>query len=458
MIRRSLLLAACILACTSSASAVNYLDNETYKLENGMTVILHRDPSHAFVAVHVRYRVGAINEVGTRTGLAHLFEHLLFRSTEHLERNNTMPGWLLSDIGARGWNGSTYFDTTDYYEVVPTVNLESVLWMESDRMGFPLLSSVDLVQERKIVLNERRQRIDIVPYGRARHALIAALFPHPHPYHESVIGSPQDLAAIRIEDIKQFHRTWYGPENAILTISGGFNIVDTKLWVKKYFETLPSRPTPPQPEVARIDHTREIQINHREEIGTLPKLLLGWLTPPALTREDAAFELLALLLERGRMGRLRERLVPQLALNVSVAQQSLRAQSIFHINVDVEDAAKFPEVLAAIDATLQEIATQGVSEEELVSVRRWARNHRIKELQHIASKAELLSNYMAFKGKANWLGPDIVRYQTITSDKLQALVRDYLKPQQRVAVHAVPAQRSPLRAAATLTKTAEVRP
>ena len=229
------------------------LEVETYTLDNGLEVILHEDHTVPVVAVNLWYKVGSKDEAEGRTGFAHLFEHLMFQGSEHLDGEYFAP---LQRIGAE-LNGSTSSDRTNYYETVPSNALELALWLESDRMGFllPSLSQGKLDNQRDVVKNERRQRVDNVPYGQAQERLLSALYPKGHPYHHPTIGSMADLTAATLGDVKNFFRRYYAPNNASLCLAGDFEPAVAKRQIETYFGPIPRGPDvePLEPRVPTLE-------------------------------------------------------------------------------------------------------------------------------------------------------------------------------------------------------------
>ena len=236
--RRALLVSIGYLMTATSGSlqaqAVPKIAFEKYTLPNGLEVILHEDHSTPIVAVNTWYHVGSGDEKVGRTGFAHLFEHIMFMGSEHVP-----VGVFDKELEAAGGdnNGSTTEDRTNYYEVVPSNALPLALWLDSDRMGF-LLPTMDLPKvdlQRDVVKNERRQGVDNVPYGKSEEVILAALYPKGHPYSWSVIGSMEDLSAASLDDVKNFFRTYYAPNNATLSIAGDFDPAKTKALIQQYF-------------------------------------------------------------------------------------------------------------------------------------------------------------------------------------------------------------------------------
>ena len=225
---------------TSTAAAAT-IAFEKFKLANGLTVILHSDRSLPLVAVNVWYHVGPANEPAHRSGFAHLFEHLMFEGSKYVGHEFDR---ILESIGATNSNGTTSWDRTNYFETAPSENLETLLWLESDRMGFMIdtLTQERLDVQRDVVKNERRQSYENAPYGPSSLAMLNALFPEGHPYHGAVIGSMQDLSAATLADVTEFFRQYYAPSNATLCIAGDLDPAQAKAWIERYFGTLRRSP------------------------------------------------------------------------------------------------------------------------------------------------------------------------------------------------------------------------
>ena len=227
---------SCQNAATSEESSPVELkiDYEKFTLDNGLDVILHEDKSDPIVSVAIMYHVGSNREKPGRTGFAHFFEHMLFQNSENVGKGNFFK--KIEELGGE-FNGGTWNDGTVYYEVVPKDALEKVLWMESDRMGFVINTVTEpvLENEKQVVKNEKRQRVDNQPYGHTGYVIDKTLYSADHPYNWQVIGSLEDLQAATIDDVKEFYNQWYGANNATLVIAGDFDKNQTKEWVEKYF-------------------------------------------------------------------------------------------------------------------------------------------------------------------------------------------------------------------------------
>ncbi|MFE8603967.1 M16 family metallopeptidase [Archangium violaceum] len=425
---------------------------EKYTLPNGMEVLLSQDKKLPVVAVNVWYHVGAYNEQPGRTGFAHLFEHMMFQGSKHVPDDVHIA--MLEQLGANDLNGTTNFDRTNYFETVPTNHLATALWLESDRMGF-LLDALDekkLRTQQEVVKNERRQGVETRPYGLAQEKLWKALFPAPHPYHGKVIGSMEDLDAATVEDVKAFFRKWYAPSNATLAVVGDFDPKEARALIEKYFGTLPSGPKPEKPTVAPVKHTHETVIRHDETVGTLPQVMMAWLTPPYFSEEDATADVLANALGTGKSSRLYKRLVLEkgLAQSVIAAQQSLGAQSVFFIEAVARPGVSSDALAKEIDAVLEEVRRGGITQQELDRARTRFETQMLAGLQSVGGfggKADVLQSYNHYTGDPGYLDEDLGRYDSVTTERVRDFARDFLEPNARVVVHAVPGQKGPISSA-----------
>ncbi len=315
------LLTVISLGAQAPASDVPKLDIEKYTLANGLEVILSEDHRVPLVGIDVWYHVGPAHEAAGRTGFAHLFEHMMFQGSKHIP--NDAHFRLLSGAGASGVNGTTNFDRTNYFETMPSNQLELALWLESDRMGY-LLEKVDqakLSNQQDVVRNERRQSTENQPYGMVEEAMFQALFPKGHPYHGVVIGSHEDIQAAKLDDVQQFFRQYYAPNNATIAIAGDIDKAATKKLVEKYFGTLKRGPAVPPVKVDTPPITAEKRIVVEDRVE-LPRLYMAWLTPPFFKDGDADADIVSGVLGQGRSSRLYKKLVyeKQMAQNVSASQ------------------------------------------------------------------------------------------------------------------------------------------
>src|SRR5687767_26282 len=343
---------------------------EKYTLPNGLDVILSQDRRLPMVAVNLWYHVGPANEEPGRTGFAHLFEHMMFQSSKHVPPDSHFP--LLEAAGATGVNGTTDYDRTNYFETVPSNQLDLALWLESDRMGY-LLEKVDqaaLSNQQDVVRNERRQSVENQPYGLADEALVQALFPKGHPYYGNVIGSHEDIQTVKLDDVRRFFRQYYAPNNASLAIVGDIDVAATKQLVEKYFGTLKRGPAVPpiKAETPAITAERRRVVPARVQ---LPRVSIAWLTPSIYKPGDAEGDIVGTILGGGRSSRLFKKLVyeQQIAQNVSASQYSLILGSVFQINATARPGRTAEELEKAIDQELATLRTQGPSAAEIEQAR-----------------------------------------------------------------------------------------
>ncbi|MFY0582478.1 M16 family metallopeptidase [Cystobacter fuscus] len=421
---------------------------DKYTLPNGLEVLLARDPKLPVVAVNVWYHVGSYDEQPGRTGFAHLFEHMMFQGSKHVPDDVHIA--LLEQLGGTDLNGTTNFDRTNYFETVPSNQLATALWLESDRMGF-LLDALDekkLRTQQEVVKNERRQGVETRPYGIAQEKFWQTLFPAPHPYHGKVIGSMADLNAATVEDVKAFFRKWYAPANATLAVVGDFEPQQARALIEKYFATLPSTPKPARPDVAPVKLTGEKIVRHDEKIGTLPLVVIGWLTPPYLSEGDAIADMLGNVLGTGKSSRLYKRLVVDkgLAQSVSASQQSLGAQSVFTVEAVARPGVSSDALVKELDAVLEEMRRTGPTAAELDQARTRFETQMLAGLQSVGGfggKADTLQTYNHYRGDPGFLVHDLERYDAVTPERVRDFARDTLKPTERVVLHAVPSTPSP---------------
>jgi zinc protease len=412
---------------------------ERYKLDNGLEVILSEDHRLPLVSVDLWYHVGAANETVGHTGFAHLFEHMMFEGSKHVPGSS--HAHYLESVGASDFNGTTSFDRTNYYETLPSNQLELALWLESDRMGYlpDKLDQANLSNQQDVVRNERRQSTENVPYGIAAEAVFHELFPKDHPYYPMVIGSHTDIQAAKLEDVRNFFKLYYVPNNASLAIVGDFDPVRTKELVEKYFGPLKSGPEVPRVKVA----TPSINTERRKVVQDnvqLPRVYLAWLTSPIFKPGDAEADIAANALGGGKSSRLYKKLVyeKQLALDVDAEQQSLTLNSVFQIQATARPGVKPEDLEKAINQELETFRASGPTEEEMQRARNGIETRTISGLEILNGVADLLNSYNHYLGTPDFLAADIARYENATPETVQLFAKSQLNPKQSVVVYAVP--------------------
>jgi zinc protease len=442
----SLAILLCVAPTSSQAPAAKReplqapeLKFERYKLDNGLEVILSEDHRLPLVAVNLWYHVGAVNETAGRTGFAHLFEHMMFEGSKHVPGSS--HAHYLEAAGASDFNGTTSFDRTNYYETLPSNQLELALWLESDRMGYlpDKLDQANLSNQQDVVRNERRQSYENAPYGIASEAVFHQLFPKDHPYYPMVIGSHADIQAAKLEDVRNFFKLYYTPNNASLAIVGDFDPAKTRELVEKYFGPLKPGPEVPHVKVATPPITSERRTVVQDNVQ-LPRVYVAWLTSPIFKPGDAEADIAANTLGGGKSSRLYKKLVyeKQLALDVDADQQSLMVNSVFQIQATARPGVKPEDLEKAINEELEKFRASGPTAEEMLRARNGIETRTISGLEVLNGVADLLNSYNHYLGTPDFLAADLARYENATAETVQFFAKSQLSPNQSVVVYAVP--------------------
>jgi zinc protease len=437
-----------LIVCARTAAApvpAPQIKFEKYTLKNGLEVILAEDHRLPLVAVDLWYHVGPANERPGRTGFAHLFEHMMFEGSQHV--GSKEHDRYLEAAGASDINGTTDFDRTNYFETLPSNQLELALWLESDRMGY-LLGKIDqerLANQRDVVRNERRQSVENTPYGLVEEELFHQLFPRNHPYFAEVIGSHRDIEAARLTDVREFFRQYYTPNNASLTITGDIDPAQAKAWVGKYFGSIPAGPPVPKITAVPPQITAEKRAQVTDQVE-LPRVYMGWITPSIFQPGDAECDLLAHILGVGKSSRLYKALVyeKQVAQDVSVQNQNLLLGSVFELQVTAKPGVKPEDLEKAIDQELEKLRSEGPTQAELDRARNLIETHMISGLERLGGfggLADRLNQYNQFLHDPGYLPKDIERYNRATAEDVKRFAADRLKPSARVVIYGLPGDR-----------------
>jgi zinc protease len=418
-----------------------------FTLPNGLTVILHEDHSAPVIGVNVWYHVGSANETPGRTGFAHLFEHLMFEGSGHVKEGD-FDNFLEAAGGEN--NASTANDRTNYYINVPSNALDLALFLDSDRMGYLLdVVSENMVNgQRDVVKNERRQSYENAPYGMAQIRIPELLYPKNHPYHWPVVGYMEDLTAASAEDVRDFFRKYYAPQNASLSISGDFNTADARKKVEYWFSDVkPGKDREPieVPPVS-IDHVVTETMTDRVQ---LPRLYLVWLTPQSYAPGDAELDALAGILTGGKNSRLYKRLVydTQLAQSVNAGQNSAMLGSEFRITITARPSADSPaqtlaKLKAIVDEELDKLRSAPPTDRELqrvVNQQEASFYSRMEQVGGFGGVADQLNGYWVQAGNPDYFNEDLARYRALKPDDIQAAVRRWLPADKRLELSVVPA-------------------
>jgi zinc protease len=414
---------------------------EKTTLPNGLQVILVEDRRLPIVAVNIWYHVGPANEAPGLTGFAHLFEHMMFAQTRHIPRG--MADRLLEGAGATDSNGGTGYDQTSYYDTVPSNQLELALWVHADRMGYLLdvLDQKALSNQQDVVRNERRETVEDEPYGLVQEALAHALFPKGHPYYASIIGSHADIQNAKLEDVRQFFQRYYGPNNASIVIAGDIDKAKTRALVERYFGSFRRSPPVARPSVTTPPITSERRVVVRDRVE-LPRVFMGWLTPPAYKEGDAELAVAAEILGGGKSSRLYKKLVyeRQIAQDVDASQNSQGLVSTFVIDVTARPGVEARALEEAIDAELAQLREHGPSQREVERARNSLETALLSTIEKLGGDglADQLNHYNQYTGDPGYLSKDLAQLRSITPADVQRAVRNYLRQQARAVVTGLP--------------------
>jgi zinc protease len=447
MRRRILALALALLpAVVAAQSPARPLEvpYRQFQLANGLNVILHRDTSVPIVAVNVWYHVGSANERPGRTGFAHLFEHLMFEGSKNVKEGEFDN--LLEAAGGDN-NGSTSNDRTNYVIDVPSSALELALYLESDRMAYLLdtMSPARVDGQRDVVKNERRQSYENRPYGMASIELDKMLWPAGHPYSWPTIGYMEDLTAASYDDVVQFFKKYYAPNNASLVIAGDIDYDRTKGLVEKWFGEIPKGPAlePIAPPAAVLTEVKRQTLTDRVRLS---KLFLGWLTPRVYAPGDATLDVVSSVLAGGKNSRLYKRLIydTQMAQDVEATQQSGPLGSSFIIEVTVRPDHTVAEVQKAIDEELEKLKQEPPSDREVERAINQIEASFYRRMQRVggfAGKADQLNSYYVAGGGPDFFAEDLARYTSLSRADVQAAAAQWLPADRRVELTVNPEEK-----------------
>ncbi len=412
------------------------IDFTEYNLDNGLHVILHQDTSTPIVAVSVLYHVGSKNEQSDRTGFAHFFEHLMFEGSPNIARGEYMK--IVQNNGGE-LNANTTQDRTYYYDLLPSNQLELGLWLESERMFHLKIDSVGVETQRKVVKEEKKQRLDNQPYG----TVLQETFNHAykvHPYRWTPIGSAQYIDQATLKEFRDFHSEFYVPNNAVLTIVGDINIDQTKKWVEKYYGTIP-RGTQKiyRPSVIEPPQTAEVRDTVYDNIQ-LPLVLFAYHIPKQNSKDAYALDMLTTLLSGGKSSRMYKNLVDQqqVALQAGAFPMSLEDPGLF-LTFAIANAGKTGDELEkAMDVQIDKVINNEISDKEFEKLQNQQESSFVKSNSTDAGIAGSLSSYYVFFGNTNLINTELEKYMTVTKEDIQHVAKKYLTKQNRVVLYYLP--------------------
>ncbi|MEC3879282.1 M16 family metallopeptidase [Parapedobacter sp. 10938] len=418
------------------AIAQNHIEFKEFELDNGLTVVMHRDNTTPIVAVSVMYHVGSKNENPERTGFAHFFEHLLFEGTENIGRGEYMK--KIESIGGT-LNAYTSNDVTYYHEVVPANYLETALYMESERMLHAKIDSVGVETQRNVVKEEMRQRIDNQPYG----TILQETFKRTHlvhPYKWPVIGSMDHLNAATLDEFMQFYNTYYVPNNAVLSIAGDIDYDQTEEWVRAYFAEIPvgtgtiNRPTVTEPR--RTAETRDVVYDNIQ----LPAVIQAYNLPPKKHKDSHALSMLSTYLTGGKSSLLTKEVVDkqQKAVAVAAFPLDLEDGGVFLLYGIANMGVPADSLEHAIDEQLEKVIANGISEDDFQKLKAQVENAVVSQHASVAGIAESLANAKTFFGDANEVNREMDKYNKVSRADIQRVAKEYLGKNGRVVLYYLP--------------------
>lgn len=402
------------------------LKYEKYKLPNGLQVILHRADKPHIVAVNIWYKVGSAYEEKGKTGLAHLFEHMMFQGSENVPKE--MHFKHIQEAGG-SLNASTAFDRTNYYEKLPSNYLELALWLESDRMGFflPALTQEKLDNQKDVVKNERLQRYDNQPYGLSWEILLSNMYLSDHPYNTPTIGSLKDISSFTLSDVTSFFKKYYSPSNASLVIAGNFEVQKAKDLIEKYFGKINDFSDPKLPAQPKNHLTENKLFVHYDNVQ-LERIYLSWSAVQFYHQDEAALILLANILTDSKKSRLYNLLVyeKEIAQNVSAYNFSGKFGGHFVIAATVKPGKSIERVKDDILKELKTIAEKSISENELLKTKNILKSLFVYSLQKLDTLADMINSYDYYLNEPNSLPNDLERFTKLRIDDLKDVVNKYL--------------------------------
>jgi len=433
----AVLAAPALIGCQSGPDF--QIDYEQYQLANGLDVVLHEDRSDPITAVAVLYHVGSNREEMGRTGFAHLFEHMMFQSSQHVGEDQ-----FFQKIQSAGGtlNGGTSSDQTIYFEVVPNNALEMALWLESDRMGYllPTITEDALRNQQSVVQNEKRQRVDNVPYGHTSYVIDKLLYPDGHPYSWQVIGSFEDLANASVEDVRNFFLKWYGPSNATLVVAGDFDVEQAKAWIEKYFGEIPSQGAVTDPEPQRVTLAETKRAFHEDNFARSPELTMVFPTVEEYAPDAYALQMLGRLLSDGKKAPLYKVLVEEqkLAPSASAFQRSSELAGVFQVRVRAFPGKSLTDVESAIFAAFARFEEERFTTADLDRLKAQTETNFYNGLASILGKSFQLASYNEFAGSPSFIEQDIENSLAVSEADVWRVYETYLKDKPFVLTSFVP--------------------
>ncbi len=407
-----------------------------FDLSNGLHVVLHRDHTAPVVVTAVMYHVGSKNEVLGHTGMAHFFEHLLFEGSKNIKRGEFMK--IVSKNGGQN-NANTTQDRTFYYEVFPSNQLETALWLESERLMHPVINEEGVNTQNEVVKEEKRLRVDNQPYGNLISAVFGKLFIK-HPYRWSVIGSMEDLDNTKLPHFIAFNKKYYAPNNAVLVIAGDIDPAKTKKAVEAYFDPIPKGTPAEKVSVVEEPITSQIIDTVYDANIQIPGIVAGYRTPGMKSKEAVALDMLSQVLSGGASSRMNKKMIDQKksALEVAAFNYSLEDHGVYLTFALPNGNQKLDSLLADMDEEIARLQTNLISEAEFTKLENQAENDFVSSNNTMRGIAESLANGYTFYGSTNHLNTVLETIKSISRKDIQDVAKKYLNKNQRVIIYYLP--------------------
>lgn len=434
--KKNIVLLTSIYLISFWVQAQNSIDFKEVTLDNGLHVIMHKDNSTPIVAVSVLYHVGSKNEKPDRTGFAHFFEHLLFEGTENIGR-----GEYMNKIQAIGGtlNAFTSSDITYYYEIVPSNYLETALYMESERMLHPKIDQIGVDTQRDVIKEEKRQSYDNRPYGTILPETMKRAFSE-HPYRWTPIGSMEDLDAARLEEFIDFHKSFYVPNNATLTIAGDVDYAQAEAWARAYFEGIPSGPDdffrPDVKEPVKMSEIRDVIYDNIQ----IPAIIQAYNLPPKNHPDSYALEMLSTYLTGGNSSLMTKELVDkqQKALGVQAIPLDLEDGGVFIMYALTNMGVDPVELESEIDKLLNDVRTNGISERDFQKLQNIIENDLVSKNSSMEGLAQNLAEAHVFYGGTNYVNEELDYFRKVKREDIQRVAEKYINLDGRVVLYYLP--------------------
>jgi len=438
--KRTILIAVlCLLSAISAAMAQSVKFTE-HKLKNGLRVILSEDHSAPTYSISVVYNAGSRDERPGKTGFAHLFEHMMFQGSENVGKGEH---FVVIENNGGGMNGSTNTDRTEYHETLPANQIDLGLFLEADRMRSLVINQANLDNQRETVKEERRQRYDNQPYGQTFDTLFEVAYDD-FPYKHSTIGSMDDLNAASVKDVAEFFKTYYAPNNAVLTLAGDFKSSEVLAKIEKYFGNIPAQAPPPAPDMAEPKQAAERRKTIEDPLAQIPRLDIVWKIPAGNTPDWYALYVLGEILSTGQSSRFYQTLVreKQVAVQEGAGPFERRGPSLFIVEALIAPGKDPKEVEKLVYDELERVKNQPVTDAELQKIRMEVKRGKVEQLQGTLYRAESLGENAVFYGDPNVINTGNDKLMGVTKEQIQKVARTYLIDTNRTVITTIPKPRT----------------